>query len=295
MTVHDKPFPFIVCYPRSGSTMLRLMLDCHPEMAVPPETHFCDLFGLPSLLQPVSSALRMELLQRIVAHPRWNDFNLEECELMTALNEVPEGAVSGGRCLAAFWKLYATKRGKSRWGDKTPQHLLCSAKIASALPETHFIHLVRDGRDVACSFRESWFGKQASIVDVARDWVERLARFEAESSAFLHRTITVRYEDLVSNPSKTLQDICHFIEIDYSGDMLLYYKGAESRMQELQDLKSPNANISRDTRAGIHENVKIPPMMDRIGRWKSQFDRDSERMFNEIAGEMLSRYGYQTR
>ncbi|MBZ9888588.1 sulfotransferase [Mesorhizobium sp. BR1-1-3] len=291
MNRKEKPFPFIVCYPRSGSTLLRMMLDAHPDMAIPPETHFCDLFKFLSSSGPVTPALRSGLLQKIVQHPRWNDFNLSESEMSASIASVPEGA-SAGRCFAEFWKLYAEKQGKRRWGDKTPQHVICSAEIFSILPEAHFIHIVRDGRDVACSVRDSWFGSRMTISDIARGWVDRLSRFDADSQAFRHQTMVVRYEDLVSRPSETIADICKFIDIEYDNGMLSYYERARVRLQELRDLTVGTGVVSRELRTKIHKNVLLPPSEGSIGRWRSELDSASEKIFRDIAGEMQSRLGY---
>jgi len=84
--------PIIVGAPRPGTTLLRFMLDTHPEMAIPPETGFLALFP-------------------------------------------------------HFYQLYASRFAKPRWGDKTPSYCHHMQNIEEVLPEAHFIHIIRDGRD----------------------------------------------------------------------------------------------------------------------------------------------------
>ncbi len=56
-----------------------------------------------------------------------------------------------GRAVRAFFEAYAGEQGKPRWGDKTPAYMLAIQRIGRTLPESRFIHLIRDGRDVALS------------------------------------------------------------------------------------------------------------------------------------------------
>lgn len=286
-----QPAPFILCYPRSGSTLLRLMLDSHPELAIPSETHFCSLFKVPGLLGPVTPALRSALFQEMRAHRRWKDFHVDGDELKARLEGVPDGA-PGGRCLAEFWRLYAHNQGKQRWGDKTPGHILCAPAIAAALPEARFIHIVRDGRDVACSMRDSWFGREMRPSQIAREWVDRLSRFRADADSFPGRAMTIRYEDLIADSAAVLTGICRFIEIDYCPAMLAYHERAEARLAELSDLNLGDRVASRDDRLGIHSRASQPPRSDRIGRWKNELDDGEIRAFEAIAADTLAVYGY---
>ncbi|HEX2303158.1 MAG TPA: sulfotransferase, partial [Gaiella sp.] len=164
------PAPFIVGVARSGTTLLRLMLDAHPEMAIPPETHFipkvikaCDLADDP----------HEAVFELLTTHRRWPDYGLDADELRERLDRI--APLSAGDALRAFYGLYAEKQGKPRWGDKSPSYVRRMRRVASALPEAHFVHLVRDGRDVALSQVEVDFGPD-QIADAARDWVEGIEK-----------------------------------------------------------------------------------------------------------------------
>src|SRR4051812_19901867 len=116
------PAPFIVGVGRSGTTLLRFILDAHPQMAIPPETSF-----FPHMTPLGPNASRTEVWRVIRASPSWVDFHLEEDAVRTALAAVePFGAADG---LRAFYHLYASRFGKTRWGDKTPMHCLCLDQI----------------------------------------------------------------------------------------------------------------------------------------------------------------------
>jgi hypothetical protein len=111
------PAPFVVGVPRSGTTLLRLMLDAHPELAIPPETGF---FPWITTIDGTARGAADEFVQRLMASPTWVDFHLDAGALRDALAALPGFSVAEG--LRCFYRLYAARFGKRRWGDKTPVH-----------------------------------------------------------------------------------------------------------------------------------------------------------------------------
>ena len=109
------PVPFVVGVGRSGTTLLRLMLDAHPELAIPPETHF-----IPQFIQALraSSAFQRATLTKAIVQDerrRWNDFGLDEADLL------PGDAGASSRfntadALRAFYPLYAEQAGQDALG-----------------------------------------------------------------------------------------------------------------------------------------------------------------------------------
>ncbi|MFN2541768.1 MAG: sulfotransferase [Chthoniobacterales bacterium] len=129
-----------------------------------------------------------------------------------------------GAALPTFYALYSERFGKKRWGDKTGRYLDNMALIAELLSEACFVHLVRDGRDVAVSIKELWFGPR-SITDAAKRWADRI-RVAREESTRLSNYIEIRYENLVRESGATLRKICQFIELPWEPALLEYDKGA---------------------------------------------------------------------
>ena len=153
------PAPFVVGVARSGTTLLRLMLDAHPQLAIPPETHFvprvvnvCERL----VAEGASTAeIRGQALAAMTTHPRWEDFGLSEDEVRELMER--HDPLDPGDAIRSFYEAYAAGEGKPRWGDKSPPYTWKSLRIQRALPEAHFIHIIRDGRDVALSLSEvSW-------------------------------------------------------------------------------------------------------------------------------------------
>jgi hypothetical protein len=285
------PVPFIVCHPRSGSTILRLMLDAHPEMSIPPETHFCGLFASEAAAKPLSPRTRREILEHITTSLRWHDFRLAASELSDCLNRLPDGTLPG-EALAAFWRLYAERRGKPRWGDKTPGHILCVADIARVFPDARFIHIVRDARDVAASMRQIWFGKGRSLIDLTTDWVNRISLFYAAVSRLGLPAHTVRYEDLVTDPVAQLQAVCEFIRLPYVDSLLDYRRTAEYRLMELADLRIGDCIVAGADRIATHAMALEPLDKRQIARWRTALDDREIAVCERVAGEMLVKLGY---
>lgn len=282
------PSPFIVGVGRSGTTLLRLMLDAHAELAIPPETHF-----IPALL-----ALRSEgdLLRRefadIVTHVHsWPDFHISVETLGQALEAIrPFDVASGLRC---FYRLYASRFCKPRWGDKTPIYSRHLCAIQQTLPEARFIHVIRDGRDVALSLRALWFGPGNDLEAQARDWVWRIRDTRQEAQSCNHY-LEIRYETLVSEPRRVLERVCDFLELHYDPAMENYHLTASARLEELLDRYDIDGRVTvpKERRREIHTMTHLLPQTSRIGRWRTEMVNDERRRFEAIAGDMLRDLGY---
>src|SRR6266576_845787 len=220
------PAPFVVGIARSGTTLLRLMLDAHRELTIPPETHF---------------------LPRLFTHfDRW-----------------------------------AEQGGKPRWGDKSPPYAWKARRIQRALPEAHFIHLIRDGRDVALSLSEVSWGP-GDVQAAATKWVEELGQARRRARRLRRGTyIEVRYEDLVADPEPQLRRIVDFVALPWDGEMLSYHRGAEARMETAMRDFHPmgGGTITAEERRRQHELVSSPPSSTRVGRWRTEMSAEDRKAF----------------
>ena len=283
------PAPFIVGAERSGTTLLRLMLDAHPELAVPPETHFIDRAAQECRDAPDP---RRAFLETVTSHRRWGDFQID--------GERLERRVSGiepfdlGEALRTFYGLYAERFGKPRWGDKTPLYVHRMELISTLLPEARFIHIIRDGRDVALSTKDLWFGPD-SVEEAAQKWRSLIEKARQQSQGLPHY-LEIRYEDLVSDTEPTLKRICEFVDLSWDPGMLAYHKTAEERMSEIyRDMKTPRGKkvVRGEMRRSLHTLTGSPPQRDRIARWRGEMSIADQKRFEEVAGETLRELGYE--
>ena len=285
---NGSPGIFIVGAPRSGTTLLRLMLDSHEVLAIPPETHFLgDIFAANESREITPKTM----LSLIVHSRRWNDFGIAKEVLQDHLYSCNPFSLSAG--VETFYCLYASKFGKSQWGDKTPEYGHLVDKILDGFPGSKIIHVIRDGRDVYLSLRSTWFGQKWRVKQHAAYWKEYISFVDQYRSA-RDRHLSIRYEDLVLNPSATLRSICAFAGLDYSDELLSYYRTAPERLGELKDYHAPSGRlIQRDQRLAIHKLTSVPPVISRIARWKSEMTQDEIVNYLSVAGELLAAYGYE--
>lgn len=283
-----RPAPFIVGVGRSGTTLLRLMLDSHPEIAIPPETHF-----IPSLSceHPCS---RECFFQALTGSHTWPDFHIEKAEFREALEAIePFSCTTGLRC---FYRLYALRFGKQLWGDKTPPYSENMALIQGLLPEARFVHIIRDGRDVALSYRGLWFGPQCDIREQARFWAQRITRAREQATCLAHY-LEVCFEVLVSSPTETLAAVARFLEVPFSQQMLTYHLRARDRIAEMEDRRAPDGSVvvDRERRVSIHNLTSHRPRTSRVGVWRAEMTAYEQREFEREAGPLLHSLGYETR
>ena len=129
---------------RSGTTLLRVMLDRNAELAVPDESYF-----VPQLARRHRGVVDVDAfvddLRRLPTLVEWK---LSPDDVAQRLRP----GMTTGAAIAAVFETYANGRGKARWGDKTPLYMQYLPLLERLFPDARFVHLVRDGRDAALSF-----------------------------------------------------------------------------------------------------------------------------------------------
>jgi hypothetical protein len=280
------PFPFIVGVARSGTTLLRLLLDAHPDIAVTPETHWLRGAIRRLLADPTDAA---GARNAILAEPRWVDMGIS----VEGLDAIFAGHSPDrpGDTLREIYRRYANRHGAARVGDKTTLHNLAMHDIARILPEAHFIHIIRDGRDVAVSYRDLWFGPGHDIRAAAMLWMWRI-REARQQAQFLPHYLEVRYEALVTDPEKVLRDIARFIDLPFDPVQLTAHLRAEERLGEFRDVTRHGRLETGEMLRGIFKLNSSPPDPSRVGRWASEMDPADVATFERIAGDMLTDLGY---
>ena len=293
----SEPAPFVVGVGRSGTTLLRMMLDSHPQLAIPPETHF--------LLEFIQASGRLRfspaVAQRTIVedpHRRWNDFGLDPDDLRERLDAIED--FNTADALRAFYRLYAERHAKTRWGDKTPDYVRKMKKIRNTLPEARFLHVIRDGRDAGLSqnARLAKRGKDpVPPTEMARRWRKRVVKSRA-NAAELGGYLEVRYEDLIDDTEAVLRRVCEAIELDYDPVMLDYHERAEERLQEMAGaLPQRKGRPEREAgeRVAAHAMTTRPPDADRVAVWRREMSEAENAEFEHAAGYLLDELGYETR
>jgi Sulfotransferase family len=268
------PAPFVVGAARSGTTMLRLMLDAHPELAIPPETLF-----LPELIDAAKEpgAGPAQLAEMLVTQRHFADFGIDSGEVTRAFGEIEPFEV--GDAIRAFFNLYAAEQGKPRWGDKTPAYALSMKKIHRNIPEARFIHLIRDGRDVRLSQLGRGSG-HPTPEQHAKRWRRRVQKTREQGEVVPHY-IEVRYEDVVTDTEQQLRRLCEFCGLEWDAQVLRFHERAASRLEEVA---GPTDH---------HRLTSEPPRKDRIAQWRTKMSASDQASFEDEAGDLLAELGYE--
>jgi hypothetical protein len=259
---------------RSGTTLLRVVLDRSPELAVPDESYF-----VPQLADRHGRTIDVEAfaddLRRLPTLREWD----------VPLDQVRARLRPGmplGEAVAAVYETYAAARGKARWGDKTPMYMAELPLLERLFPDASYVHLLRDGRDAATSFlampggivTEGW-AHPRSAAAFACQWRTEVEAARALGRRVGDRYLEVRYEDLVRGPAAAVERICRFAGLEFDPAMLAYPEdvdvSAKPHQQRLADAPTP----------GVRD-------------WRAEMTPDDVRAFEAVAGGLLARLGYET-
>jgi hypothetical protein len=251
---------------------LRLILNAHPELAVPPESHF-----LRHAAQNPQRVAPSRLVETALASDRFAQWGVDPRIVRTDAASLPPRTLAEAADL--IFSAYASAHGKPRWGDKTPPYVMCIDGLASILPDARFVHLIRDGRDVAQSFSGVDFGPPKDPVAQAYYW-RRHVTAGRRSGARLgpDRYLEIRYEDLVEDPERQLRSICAFVDLPFDEVMLRYRETV------------PRAVPSGDR---AHQANTEKPIMKGIRDWRTSMASQDVAAFEAVAGDLLAALGYE--
>ena len=267
---------FIVACDRSGTTMLRLILDRGPDLAIPTESVILvDFANVRARYGSLAGDAEFDrLVHDVWRHPKVRAWGLTS-------DPPGRGGLTGEaayrRAIESPFAAYAAERGKPRWGDKTPLYVQHLDEVRRVFPDSRIVVLVRDGRDVALSLQTVPFGP-GNIWGAARMWRSAVEAGERAAATWPESVLTVRYEDLVEAPERVTREVCGFAGIAYSSAMLAIEETPTGRVAAGQEAWFPRISqgISRDS----------------VGRWRREMPRDRVALFQAEAADALVRHGY---
>ena len=236
MNALKKPI-FIVGAPRSGTTLLQYMLRSHPNISLPTgESHFfIPLFrneeGFGDLAEQENIRAVLEAMYKQSADFLDTDIHGIQFDIDRLTEEFhAEGRVTMESIFSGLFEKNAIGEGKTRWGDKTPYYVLHMRMLLERFPDAQFIHLIRDGRDVAmsllnrkhdfCVYNYFFAAKYWEIyVELGRECGQTLGEKTYHE---------VYYEDLLNNPETTMKGVCNFLGESYSSSLVDFEKSSEA-------------------------------------------------------------------
>ncbi len=278
MTRLDDPV-FLVGCPRSGTTLLQLMLDAHPDVAIAPETFFVRHVWKRrrELGDPADDDALERILEAIVTTDVFRDMRLDPGRFRDAARAGPRRYPELFRRLLADFR---DDRGVPRVGEKTPNHLLAMRTLEKWFANARFIHVVRDPRAVVLSWKSMPWSNGTVALDAAvwRKYLRAARRFPPRRPG---RLMTVRYEHLVANPREALEQVCRFLDLPFAAEML-----------EPAARASTVVDVAREPwKARAREAVTT----ERMNRWREELSRDEIMVIEAVAWTEMRSAGYPPR
>ena len=257
---------------RSGTTLLRVMLDRHPDLAVPDESYF-----IPQLADRQRPHIDVDAflddLRRLPTIREWE----------VPLDHVRARLSSGmplGEAIGAVYETYAAIRGKHRWGDKTPMYMQRLSLLERLFPDARYVHLIRDGRDTAVSFlsmpagivTRTWAHPETAA-EFACQWRAEVEAARALGGRVGGRYLETRYEELVADPERELRRICELAALEFDPAMLEY---------------AGKVDVSAKPHQQSLTKAPTPGLRD----WRNEHSPADVVAFEEVAGDLLRELGY---
>jgi hypothetical protein len=269
-------FPFFVGSGRSGTTLIRAMFDSHPDMAVPDESNFVPRFASARERYERTWGFASAVFLHDLFKQRWfRQSGLSREAAWEAFDSRPPADLAAA--IREVYALYARLHGKTRYADKTPNYVLHLPVLAELFPEARFVHVIRDGREVALSLLDVGFGPR-TMAQAALQWRERVGlglAFSREVGP--SRCRHVRYEELLDDPAGTVASLCDFVGLEFDPVMLRYFERADSIVS-----------------GGIYKYRSVHrPLTRNLRDWRSQMSKTELALFEAIAGELLEQAGYE--
>lgn len=285
---------FIIGNPRSGTTLLRLMLTAHSRMVIPPECGFAAWYydkykNWKDLVKQNETIINDFVSDLLKAH-KFENWKIKKEDILSYLLNIKPTTYSDLVSGIYFFYGNRIKKNLLKWGDKNNFYLNYILTIKKMFPKVKFIHLVRDGRTVACSYKNLGRKKMTSkyapklpskISDIALEWQRNLTIITDSFASFNYEgVIELRFEDLILKPVEKLTELCTFINIDFEERMLNYYSLTENEGLEPKEFLS------------WKEKTRKPLIKEEADRFKHELTPGEITTFESFSRKFLENYHY---
>lgn len=271
----DFKFFAIVGVGRSGTTLLMSMLNAHPALSLPPETHFLDRYvvGTPNITQS-------ELTKKLSDDHRFARLGIDSKDLMCSVKKNTLG-FSAAEVYKHIFTLYASRTNVDIIGDKAPKNIEFLPVLKRIFPGAYLIHMIRDPRDVYLSRTKAVWS--SSRTDLSH-WVAYRAQYSMGrrlgTKLFKERYYEIHYEDLLIQPVEELEKISEFLGVVYEPQMLNFSESA-------QDLVFPEEMSWKKEALG-------PLLVQNKNKWKGELSREKVACIEAACGPTFKNGYYQS-
>jgi hypothetical protein len=281
----SNPFVFVVGCPRSGTTLLQRILDAHPQLAVCPESCWIVYYYQKKVGLTPDGRITPEIIDRLFEYHKFYRMKQDRQDLEKLLSRGEP--ISYADFVSGIFDAYADDYGKPLAGDKTPDYVRNLEVLHQLWPKAKFVHLLRDGRDVALS-AINWKRKATKLRSLFPTWNEHpLATAAAwwkwyvaparERGRSLGSSTyyELRYEELVAQPEKECAGLCAFLGLPFDAAMLRFHEG---RMRFEPELDAKNSWL---------------PITPGLRNWRQEMALEDVELFEAVAGGLLEELDYR--
>src|SRR5688572_8976833 len=243
---------FVVGARRSGTNWLQRIVGAHPAVVnVPSETYLFSM-GFPPLIERFHHGL--------VGSGQTGFVYMDRGAMLDGLRDFADSVFAGLR--------QGLDPAAERIVERTPDHVRHLDLIGDVYPDGRFLHIVRDGRDVARSLRSQPWGP-SSIAEAAEEWRSAIEAAQAAAPRLEHY-LEVRYEDLLADPRVGIEQVFEWLGL-----------AADAQTVE-QSLVEARVRFNVDPQA--------PAVVE--GKWRKEFSPDDVASFDRVAAPTLAALGY---
>jgi len=265
---------------RSGSNLLRVILDQSEEIASPHPPHilvvFMPLLPLYGELDPVSyKTLVNDVVNYVNANPvPWEGVLLDADEIYGKSTRYDLLEIN-----RLVYEQAATSKGARYWCCKSMANIHYATEMEDFGLNLKYIYLYRDGRDVACSFKKAIVGEK-HIYHIARQWnQDQEACLRLRASLPADRFFSLNYETLITEPEIQIRKLCLYLDIAYHPEMLKFYDSKTSKLTAA---------------AGeMWSNLEKPIISNNTGKFLKEFKGNDLEIFELVAGDVLKALDYE--
>jgi LPS sulfotransferase NodH len=274
----DLDRPVLICgVGRSGTSLLQSMMNAHPDLCFPPETHFFRRYVTGQ--DPQSKWDKTDREQLEVALGQDEEFSRAGIS-SSALLQNPLSASGPAGVFRALLQQTAIEEGKHRVGDKDPKNIDSLRELKLAFPRAHVIHVIRDPRDVLLSRMKAAWSAQRPWWMHPLIYREQLRRGKALGrTLFGARYLEVIYEDLIRSPQQTLQRVCQHVDLPWRPEMLAFGDSA-AKLVDAKEMSWKQETLG-------------PLLSKNSGKWRGQLTMLQVAVCEEVCREAFEEHGYE--
>lgn len=272
---NDRPIIVLGC-PRSGTTLVQVMLHSHPRIAIAPETRFLlPAYRLRRRFGDLEDPVNRRALAEFIVGRGYFFANLG-LDRRATFRRIMEGPSTLGSAIGIVLRAYAERFDRPRWGEKRPGYHRHIEVVLRLFPDAQIVHVVRDPRDCVASLKRMPWWKRGSYHSMSA-WAQSIDYTDEAARTWPGVVARVQYERLVADPETELKALCAALGEDYDPAM--------AEPERLAPVVVP--------RKQWHRSTRVTPTTERVGRWRGELEPWEAALCETVLAERMRTFGYE--